>query len=59
MEYRTSSRAASSTSVSLTTLQTEQREELKGLLKKYGNDWEPWRSELKKYKVEGKELLQS
>lgn len=58
MEYRTSSRA-SSRCVSLTTLQTEQREELKGLLKKYGNDWEPWRSELKKYKGEGKELLQS
>ncbi|OBZ68869.1 2-oxoisovalerate dehydrogenase subunit alpha 2, mitochondrial [Grifola frondosa] len=36
----------------------EQREELKGLLKKYGQAWEPWRNELKKYKGEGKELLE-
>ncbi|KAH8085403.1 thiamine diphosphate-binding protein [Cristinia sonorae] len=36
----------------------EQREELKALLKKYGKDWEPWRSELKKHKGEGKELLE-
>ncbi|KAJ3554858.1 hypothetical protein NM688_g2889 [Phlebia brevispora] len=36
---------------------TEQREELKRLLKKYGNTWEPWK-ELKKHKTEGKELLQ-
>ncbi|KIP09697.1 hypothetical protein PHLGIDRAFT_102443 [Phlebiopsis gigantea 11061_1 CR5-6] len=35
----------------------EQREELKTLLKKYGGSWEPWKSELKKYKGEGKELL--
>jgi 2-oxoisovalerate dehydrogenase E1 component alpha subunit len=40
-------------------LQTEQREELKILLKKYGKSWEPWRSELKKYKGEGKDLLDS
>ena len=38
-------------------LQKEQREELSGLLKKYGNTWEPWKSELKKYRGEGKELL--
>ncbi|TCD70741.1 hypothetical protein EIP91_001770 [Steccherinum ochraceum] len=36
----------------------EQREELKALLQKYGKDWEPWRSELKKHKGEGKELMQ-
>jgi len=35
----------------------EQREELASLLRKYGKDWEPWRSELKKFKGEGKELL--
>ncbi|KAF7795358.1 hypothetical protein EIP86_006515 [Pleurotus ostreatoroseus] len=35
----------------------EQREELRALLKKYGNSWEPWKNELKKYKGEGKELL--
>jgi len=35
----------------------EQREELKSLLKKYGNVWEPWKSELKKFKGEGKEFL--
>ena len=38
-------------------VQKEQREELKTLLKKYGNTWEPWRSELKKYRGEGKELI--
>lgn len=42
----------------LTLLQKEQREELKSLLRKYGSSWEPWRSELKKYKGEGKELLE-
>lgn len=41
----------------LTHSQTEQREELKTLLKKYGNSWEPWKAELKKYKGEGKEFL--
>ena len=38
-------------------LQKEQREELSGLLKKYGGSWEPWKAELKKYRGEGKELL--
>ncbi|EKM51616.1 uncharacterized protein PHACADRAFT_212250 [Phanerochaete carnosa HHB-10118-sp] len=37
----------------------EQREELKALLKKYGNTWEPWKAELKKYRGEGKELLEA
>ena len=41
-----------------TTLQKEQREELKGLIKKYGQTWEPWKSELKKHKGEGKEFLE-
>ncbi|KAJ8593809.1 branched-chain alpha-keto acid dehydrogenase E1-alpha subunit [Rhizopogon salebrosus TDB-379] len=35
----------------------EQREELAGLLKKYGQVWEPWRDELKNFKDEGKKLL--
>ncbi|KDQ62667.1 hypothetical protein JAAARDRAFT_30567 [Jaapia argillacea MUCL 33604] len=35
----------------------EQREELVGLLKKYGNDWEPWRNELARFKGKGQELL--
>ncbi|KAI0769821.1 branched-chain alpha-keto acid dehydrogenase E1-alpha subunit [Fomes fomentarius] len=34
----------------------DQREELKGLLKKYGNSWEPWKEELKKFKGEGKDF---
>jgi len=37
---------------------TEQRQELANLLKKYGNVWEPWRKELKKFKNEGQDLLQ-
>ena len=37
--------------------QKEQRAELSTLLKKYGNVWEPWKNELKKYKGEGKELM--
>ncbi|KAH9939819.1 branched-chain alpha-keto acid dehydrogenase E1-alpha subunit [Amylocystis lapponica] len=36
---------------------TEQREELKRLVKKYGQVWEPWRTELKKYKGEGQEWV--
>ncbi|PSR71985.1 hypothetical protein EW026_g4902 [Hermanssonia centrifuga] len=36
---------------------TEQREELRTLLQKYGKSWEPWRSELKKYKGEGSEFM--
>ncbi|KZT27367.1 hypothetical protein NEOLEDRAFT_1240323 [Neolentinus lepideus HHB14362 ss-1] len=35
----------------------EQREELAGLLKKYGNDWEPWKSELERFKGKGQEWL--
>ncbi|KAG2129612.1 thiamine diphosphate-binding protein [Suillus clintonianus] len=34
----------------------EQREELAALLKKYGQVWEPWRSELRTLKDGGKEL---
>ncbi|KAF9452904.1 branched-chain alpha-keto acid dehydrogenase E1-alpha subunit [Macrolepiota fuliginosa MF-IS2] len=37
----------------------EQREELAQLLKKYGQVWEPWRSELSKFKNNGKDLLGS
>ncbi|KAJ3573172.1 hypothetical protein NP233_g2597 [Leucocoprinus birnbaumii] len=37
----------------------EQREELSQLLKKYGQVWEPWRSELSKFKNNGKDLLGS
>ncbi|KXN81781.1 2-oxoisovalerate dehydrogenase subunit alpha, mitochondrial [Leucoagaricus sp. SymC.cos] len=35
----------------------EQREELTQLLKKYGQVWEPWRTELSKFKNNGKDLL--
>ncbi|KAF8551704.1 hypothetical protein OG21DRAFT_249752 [Imleria badia] len=35
----------------------EQREELAGLLKKYGEVWEPWRKELKRFRDEGKKLV--
>jgi len=38
-------------------LQREQREELGGLLKKYGQVWEPWRNALKNFKDDGKKLL--
>ncbi|KAH0832098.1 thiamine diphosphate-binding protein [Lanmaoa asiatica] len=34
----------------------EQREELAGLLKKYGEVWEPWRNELKQFRDEGKKV---
>ncbi|TFY75233.1 hypothetical protein EWM64_g8777 [Hericium alpestre] len=34
----------------------EQREELGALIKKYGNDWEPWTAELKKFKDNGESL---
>ncbi|KAI0269880.1 thiamine diphosphate-binding protein [Gloeopeniophorella convolvens] len=34
----------------------EQREELTQLLKKYGNVWEPWKAELKKFKDNGESL---
>jgi 2-oxoisovalerate dehydrogenase E1 component alpha subunit len=40
-------------------LQKEQKEELTQLLKKYGQVWEPWRSELSKFKNSGKDLLGS
>ncbi|KAF8578445.1 branched-chain alpha-keto acid dehydrogenase E1-alpha subunit [Ramaria rubella] len=35
----------------------DQREELGGLLQKYGNDWEPWRTELQKFRGKGQEFL--
>ncbi|OCH88461.1 branched-chain alpha-keto acid dehydrogenase E1-alpha subunit [Obba rivulosa] len=35
----------------------EQKEELKRLLKKYGSAYEPWRTELRKHKGEGKEFV--
>ncbi|KAF8171944.1 branched-chain alpha-keto acid dehydrogenase E1-alpha subunit [Mycena galopus ATCC 62051] len=35
---------------------TQQRNELAGLLKKYGQAWEPWRTELGKFKNGGKDL---
>ncbi|KAF9241148.1 thiamine diphosphate-binding protein [Melanogaster broomeanus] len=35
----------------------KQREELAGLLKKYGDVWEPWHSELKRFRDEGKKLV--
>ncbi|KIJ46420.1 hypothetical protein M422DRAFT_74898 [Sphaerobolus stellatus SS14] len=37
----------------------EQKEELAGLLRKYGNDWEPWRQELKKFRGNGEELTKN
>ncbi|THH05530.1 hypothetical protein EW145_g4727 [Phellinidium pouzarii] len=39
-------------------IQTEQREELATLLKKYGQVWEPWKRELVKFKGSGQELTQ-
>lgn len=39
--------------------QREQREELAGLLKKYGQVWGPWRDELKNFKDGGEKLLDS
>jgi 2-oxoisovalerate dehydrogenase E1 component alpha subunit len=35
----------------------EQREELAGLVKKYGQVWEPWRKELGRFRDEGKKLV--
>ncbi|KAG6333303.1 hypothetical protein ID866_5790 [Astraeus odoratus] len=35
----------------------EQREELAVLLEKYGEAWEPWRNELKRFRDEGKKLV--
>ncbi|KZV67085.1 branched-chain alpha-keto acid dehydrogenase E1-alpha subunit [Peniophora sp. CONT] len=35
----------------------EQRKELGRLLRKYGDAWEPWREELKKYKDGGKSVM--
>lgn len=43
--------------MTLTVTQKEQRAELVQLLKKYGEVWEPWRSELSKFKNNGKDLL--
>jgi len=36
---------------------TEQREELASLLRKYGQDWEPWKQELARFKNNGQELI--
>lgn len=36
----------------------EQREELAGLLKKYGDSWEPWKNELARFKRKGQDILQ-
>lgn len=35
----------------------EQREELAGLIRKYGEAWQPWQSELKRFRDEGKKLV--
>jgi len=35
----------------------EQREELSGLLKKYGKVWAPWKSELAKFKNNGEDVM--
>jgi 2-oxoisovalerate dehydrogenase E1 component alpha subunit len=39
--------------------QTEQRKELSGLLRKYGDSWEPWRTELARYKNKGTDLMKA
>lgn len=36
----------------------EQREELSGLLKKYGKVWAPWKSELAKFKNNGEDVME-
>lgn len=41
------------------TAQTEQREELAALLRKYGQAWEPWKKELEKFNGKGQELLKA
>lgn len=45
--------------ISITHDQTEQREELVALLRKYGDAWEPWKKELQKFKGGGEELTKS
>ncbi|KIK69697.1 hypothetical protein GYMLUDRAFT_992499 [Collybiopsis luxurians FD-317 M1] len=35
----------------------EQREELSRLLRKYGEDWEPWKAELQKFSNKGEDLM--
>lgn len=37
----------------------EQRSELGHLLKKYGQAWEPWRKELKRFVEEGEDVMDS
>ncbi|KAJ3794515.1 branched-chain alpha-keto acid dehydrogenase E1-alpha subunit [Lentinula aff. detonsa] len=37
----------------------EQREELSRLLEKYGEDWEPWKRELQKFKAESKNRVKN
>lgn len=39
------------------TIQKEQREELARLLDKYGQVWEPWRETIKRFRDEGKKLV--
>ena len=41
----------------LTLSQREQRKELGRLLRMYGDAWEPWREELKKFKDGGKSIM--
>ena len=38
-------------------LQKEQQMELTRLLRKYGSVWEPWKTEMKKFKDNGESLL--
>lgn len=46
-------------SIMIVALQTENREELKRLLKKYGQTWGPWQAELQKHKGAGQDLMGS
>jgi 2-oxoisovalerate dehydrogenase E1 component alpha subunit len=39
-------------------MQREQREELGALLRKYGDAWEPWKSELAKFDGQGRDLME-
>ncbi len=40
-------------------VQKEQREELAHLLRKYGNTWKPWSTQLKKHKNKGEDLVKA
>ncbi|KAF4590032.1 hypothetical protein EYR40_009573 [Pleurotus pulmonarius] len=35
----------------------EQRAELQGLLRKYGNEWEPWKAEIGRFRNKGRDLI--